>query len=147
MTRPTLTGLNLVVRDVDATIAFYRELGLDIPGDAAWRTPTGAHHVDLKLGGGISLDFDSHALAREYNAGWRPKEGSGTSCVIGFSMPDRTSVDDCHARLVTAGHPSAQSPYDTFWGARYAIVVDPDGNHVGLMSPSDPARRRAPPAI
>lgn len=26
-------------------------------------------------------------------------------------------------------------------GARYAIVEDPDGNYVGVMSPSDPARR------
>lgn len=147
MARTTLTGLNLVVRNVDATVAFYRELGLDISNDAVWRTPTGAHHVDLKLDSGVSLDFDSHALARKYNAGWRPREGSGTTCVIGFSMPDRASVDECHARLVNAGHPSAQAPYDTFWGARYAIVVDPDGNHVGLMSPQDPARRKAPPEI
>jgi uncharacterized glyoxalase superfamily protein PhnB len=34
-----------------------------------------------------------------------------------------------------------------FWGARYAIVEDPDGNHVGVMSPSDPDRRRAPPDL
>jgi uncharacterized glyoxalase superfamily protein PhnB len=40
-----------------------------------------------------------------------------------------------------------QPPYDTFWGARYAIVEDPHGNHVGLMSPSDPARKSAPPAL
>jgi hypothetical protein len=43
--------------------------------------------------------------------------------------------------------PSAQPPFDAFWGARYAIVEDPDGNHIGLMSPSDPALRTAPPKV
>jgi predicted enzyme related to lactoylglutathione lyase len=41
----------------------------------------------------------------------------------------------------------SQPPYDTFCGARYAILLDPDGNYVGLMSPPDPARRSAPPDI
>jgi hypothetical protein len=39
-----------------------------------------------------------------------------------------------------------QVPYDAFWGARYAIVADPDGNEVGLMSPRDDDRRSFPPA-
>ncbi len=38
-----------------------------------------------------------------------------------------------------------QDPYDAFWGARYAVVSDPDGNGVGIMSPPDPAMRTAPP--
>ena len=56
-------------------------------------------------------------------------------------------MDRLHAKLTALGHPSAQPPWDAFWGARYAIVEDPDGTHVGIMSPSDPARRRAPPAL
>jgi hypothetical protein len=38
-----------------------------------------------------------------------------------------------------------QPPFDAFWGARYAIVADPDGNDVGLMSPIDESRRTWPP--
>jgi hypothetical protein len=30
-------------------------------------------------------------------------------------------------------------------GARYAVVTDPDGNAVGLMSPIDSARKTMPP--
>jgi uncharacterized glyoxalase superfamily protein PhnB len=56
-------------------------------------------------------------------------------------------VDRIHDVLEGLGHRSSQPPYDTFWGARYAIVEDPDGNHVGVMSPSDPDRRRAPPDL
>ncbi|MEZ0293214.1 MAG: VOC family protein [Solirubrobacteraceae bacterium] len=59
--------------------------------------------------------------------------------------PTRDAVDALHADLTAAGHPSRQRPYDAFWGARYAIVEDPDGNPVGLMSPSDDARRHWPP--
>ena len=144
---PALNQLDIVARDVDAAVAFYRLLGLDIPEIAVWRTPTGAHHVDLHLPNGLTFHIDSPALAKVYNAGWRPQRGEGSQCVVGFSLPTRAAVDECHARMTAAGHPSVQPPYDTFWGARYAIVQDPDGNHVGIMSPSDPARRRGPPSI
>ena len=50
-----------------------------------------------------------------------------------------------YAALTAAGYPSQQEPYDTFWGSRYAILEDPDGNAVGLMSVPDPARRSPPP--
>jgi predicted enzyme related to lactoylglutathione lyase len=144
---PALNQFDLVARDVDAAVAFYRLLGLDIPETAIWRTPTGAHHVDLRLPNGLTFHIDSPALAKEYNAGWRPQRGDGAQCVIGFSLPTRAAVDECHARMTSAGHPSVQPPYDAFWGARYAILQDPDGNHVGIMSPSDAARRRGPPSI
>ena len=45
------------------------------------------------------------------------------------------------------GHKTSQPPFDPFWGARYAIVEDPDGNCIGFMSPSDPARRGPPPDL
>ena len=50
-----------------------------------------------------------------------------------------------YADLTGAGYAGQQPPYDAFWGARYAVVEDPDGNPVGLMSPLDPAYRSAPP--
>ncbi len=142
-----LNQLDLVVRDMEASIAFYRALGVEIPETAIWRTKTGAHHVDLTMPGGFTLHFDSAALAKEYDRGWREPTGSGTRNVVGFRVASREDVDRIHAELVALGHPSAQPPYDTFWGARYAIVEDPDGNHVGIMSESDPARRSAPPDI
>jgi catechol 2,3-dioxygenase-like lactoylglutathione lyase family enzyme len=144
---PLLQSLNLVVRDMDATLAFYRRLGLEIPDSAVWRTETGPHHVDLKLPGGLGLDFDSSALAERYNAGWRESEAGEGRCVIGFSVATREEVDERYAALTAAGYTGLQPPYDAFWGARYAIVRDPDGNPVGLMSPSDPARRGPPPAV
>ncbi len=95
--------------------------------------------------GGLDLDFDSYTLAGEYDAGWKPVEG-GQRCVIGFGVASREQVDALFAEMTGHGYPGPQPPYDTFWGARYAIVEDPDGNHVGIMSPIDPKRRSAPPA-
>jgi hypothetical protein len=46
--------------------------------------------------------------------------------------------------LTAAGYAGPQPPYDAFWGARYAIVQDPDDNDVGLMSPIDPNAKFVP---
>ena len=147
MTSPKLEQLNLVVRDMEATLAFYRRLGLEIPDSSVWRTASGAHHVNLHLPNGLSLDLDSSALAARYNSGWRETGSGGGRCVIGFSVATREEVDARYRELTAAGHTGLQPPYDAFWGARYAIVEDPDGNPVGLMSPSDPARRGPPPDL
>jgi len=147
MPSPLLKSLNLVVREMDATLSFYRRLGLEIPESSVWRTASGAHHVDVQLPGGLSLDLDSSELAAHYNAGWRETGSGGGRCVIGFSVATREDVDERYAELTAAGYKGLQPPYDAFWGARYAIVEDPDGNPVGLMSPIDPARRGPGPVL
>ncbi len=64
--------------------------------------------------------------------------------VLGFKVSSRERVDHIYADLTGAGYKVQQAPYDAFWGARYAIVEDPDGNPVGIMSPIDPNRRNTP---
>lgn len=144
---PQFTGLNLVAEDFDATLGFYRLLGIDIPDDKVWRTDTGRHHTEgVNIGSGAEVEFDSPHLARIYNSGYRTAPTSAPA-VIGFHVPTREAVDALHDKLTAAGHQSRQAPYDAFWGARYAIVADPDGRDVGFMSPSDPDRRTAPPDV
>ena len=147
MPPPVLDQLNLVVRDMDRAIAFYRALGMALPDDAIWRTESGAHHVVMRMPDGFELALDSYALAETYNAGWQPVAGSGSRAVVGFRLADAKAVDATYASLTALGHEGVQPPYYTFWGSRYAIVADPDGNHVGLMGPPDPAHRTGPPAI
>lgn len=145
--QPDLNQIDLVVRDMEASLAFYRALGVEIPESAIWRTASGAHHVDLAMPSGTIVHLDSEALARVYDRGWREPSGPGTRAVLSFRVPTREDVDRIHAHLTGLGHRSAQPPYDAFWGARYAIVEDPDGNHIGLMSPRDEARNSPPPAL
>lgn len=137
---PVLAQLNLAVADMAASVAFYRRLGLTIDDTSPWA----AHHVEVRMPGGFALELDSVDFARRWNRGCRTDAGA-TRTVIGFNVASRAAVDTIYADLVQSGHPGQQPPYDAFWGARYAVVEDPDGNPVGLMSPIDPAYRSTPP--
>jgi catechol 2,3-dioxygenase-like lactoylglutathione lyase family enzyme len=132
--------LNVVVRDMAASVDFYRRLGVVPPDDV----DTSGPHVQLRMPSGFSLELDTAESARLWHAGWRAEPGSA-AVVIVFSLPSRDAVDDRYGDLTTAGFVGRQPPFDAFWGARYAIVADPDGNDVGLMSPVDESRRTWPP--
>ena len=140
---PTLNQINIVAGDFEVSLAFYRRLGLEIP-DRSGPPDMGIRHAAVKLQNGLVLEFDNHKLAGTYNASWRRPEGSARA-VIGFSVATRQDVDRLYAELTAAGHEGRQRPYDAFWGARYAIIADPDGNDVGLMSPVDEQQRTWPP--
>ena len=136
MASPTLDQINLVVSDMDAAVAFYRRLGLEIPDtDPSWQ----GHHRTAEVSGGLDVDLDSEKFARHWNRGW-----NGGRTVIGFKVDSREQVDELYQELTNAGYQGQQPPYDAFWGARYAVIEDPDGNPVGVMSPVDPARRSHP---
>ena len=64
--------------------------------------------------------------------------------MIGFRVAARSTVDETFEQLKSAGYEVQKEPYDAFWGARYAVVADPDGNAVGIMSAVDPSRRSRP---
>jgi catechol 2,3-dioxygenase-like lactoylglutathione lyase family enzyme len=137
---PDLHMLNLVVADMAASLDFYRRLGIAMPEgqDAS------AAHVQLRMPGGFSLELDTAESARLWHAGWRA-DPAGVNVVIGFSLPTREAVDERYAELTSAQYAGRQPPFDAFWGARWAIVADPDGNEIGLMSPIDESRRTWPP--
>lgn len=137
-----LNQLNIVARDFDATLAFYRILGVDVPDGHV--SPDGIRHSEVEFASGFTLEFDNLTLARIYNAGWRTSAESSRA-LIGFSVPTRDAVDERYAALTAAGYEGRQPPYDAFWGARYAVVADPDGNDVGIMSPADDSHRSWPP--
>ncbi len=44
-------------------------------------------------------------------------------------------MDELYAELTGAGHMGHLEPWDAFWGQRYAILRDPDGNDVALFAP------------
>jgi catechol 2,3-dioxygenase-like lactoylglutathione lyase family enzyme len=141
---PRVDQLNLVVDDMEATLAFYRRLGLPIDTPGEWPAGSGALHAQASTPDGMRLEFDNLAMARIWHAGWRAGPDAGTNTVVGVAVASRDAVDTLYAELTAAGQVGRQPPYDAFWGARYAIVSDPDGRDVGLMSPIDPDRRFTP---
>ena len=133
---PVFNQVNLVVADMEATLAFYRRLGFTIdnpPGEWA------AHHVELHVSADMSIEFDSLASAKLWNAGTR--EPGGGTLVLNFAVPTRQAVDDLYGHMTAGAYTGLQPPYDAYWGARYAVIEDPDGNGAGLMSPKDPNMR------
>jgi uncharacterized glyoxalase superfamily protein PhnB len=143
MSRPrvTITQLNLVASDFEETLRFYRTLGLDFAPTTD--QPPGALHAHASAGA-VQLEIDNQHLARIYNAGARRDDSPRPA--IGVTLGDREQVDATYTRLVAAGFEPRQPPYDAFWGSRYAVLADPDGNDVGLMSPIDERHRSWPPA-
>lgn len=140
--RVVLSGLNLVVADMARTVDFYRRLGLDIDDNHPW----GAHHVTAAMPNGFELEFDSTKLADSYDPLARGFPDAVRNVIV-FALPSRDAVDTLYTELTAAGFEGHQPPYDAFWGARYAVVDDPDGNFVGLMSPSDDDHKSPPPDL
>jgi catechol 2,3-dioxygenase-like lactoylglutathione lyase family enzyme len=139
---PVFDGVNLVVSDMDASLEFYRRLGVRIPDQGPWD----AHHRTAEMPDGLDLAMDSTGFASKWNTGWPGTSGRG-GVVFGFKVASRDDVDRIYGDLTAAGYASQQVPYDAFWGARYAIIEDPDGNAVGLMSPMDDSHRSTPPPL
>jgi uncharacterized glyoxalase superfamily protein PhnB len=126
--------VNLVVRDIGHSVAFYRLLG--------WETEPTGPHASLRFEN-FAIELDEYEFARQWNRGCPPVAGG--SCVLCVRVPERSDVDGLLGTLTAAGHPVVQPAYDAFWGARFAIVADPDGYQIGLMSPIDGAHRFWPP--
>ena len=150
MPKPVLDQLNIVCGDVEASIAFYRRLGLDTPERMIWRTGSGAHHVSAGRWSettAIALDLDSTAFAQKWNDAWARHADLKGRVVVGFRVASRDEVDALYRDMTEAGYRGLHAPQDMFWGARYAIIEDPDGTAVGVMSPAAPERRSPPPQV
>jgi catechol 2,3-dioxygenase-like lactoylglutathione lyase family enzyme len=133
-----LDQVNVVVDNMEAMAEFYGRLGLSLShGPPEWAP----HHRNTGGEGGVDFDLDSSTFASVWNEGWP----GGTGVVLGFRVPEREQVDRLHHELTAAGYASQQTPYDAFWGSRFAVVADPEGNSAAIMSPPDPARRTPPP--
>jgi uncharacterized glyoxalase superfamily protein PhnB len=145
-TRLILNQLNIVSSNPEASIAFYRRLGVSIPDERVWRTPSGVHHVSAE-DAAVALDLDSVAFAKIWNGGWRGRQDLAGRVVVGFGLATRAAVDALYADMTNAGCRGLQAPYDAFWGSRYAVVEDPDGLAVGLMSPKSDEHRSEPPEV
>jgi catechol 2,3-dioxygenase-like lactoylglutathione lyase family enzyme len=123
--RPAL--VEIVVADMAAALAFYRRLGLEIAPEA-----DAEPHVDVDLGG-LHLAFDTRETILSFDPGWTPPSG-GHRMALAFACDSTAEVDAAYAELTGAGATGALEPWDAFWGMRYAVVHDPDGNPVDLFA-------------
>lgn len=128
MSTPKLDLIGIVVDDMARALAFYRELGLEIPAEADT-----APHAEITLPGGTRLAWDTIETIRSFDPGYAP--AGDTRVGLAFLLERPEEVDATYERLVKAGYQGHKAPWDAPWGQRYALIRDPDGNGVDLFSP------------
>lgn len=128
---PTV-AFSLTVKDSAKALDFYtRAFG----AREIMRMPTpsgGIAHAEFLIGHTKIFMSDE---ARSHHAFAMP-EGAMSSCLFGITTED---CDALYARAIEAGATSLSEPTDEWWGARYAIVLDPYGYRWGISKPIPPA--------
>lgn len=123
---PDMVGL--VVRDMGRALRFYRLLGLEVP-DGQDDEP----FVEITTPNGYRLSWNSLEMTKQIHPDW--PEPVGHRIGLAYKCDSPAEVDAVYKKLTDAGHESYKEPWDAFWGQRYAIVLDPDGNLVELFAP------------
>ncbi len=110
------------------SLAFYRRLGFDLPPEA-----DAEPHVEAALPGGLRIAWDTVETIRSFDPAWTAPSG-GHRISLAFECDDPADVDATYAALAGAGYNGHLPPWDAFWGMRYAVVQDPDGNGIDLFA-------------
>ncbi|BCL17103.1 VOC family protein [Micromonospora sagamiensis] len=126
---PRFDLVGMVATDLPRTLDFYRRLGVDVPAGAEHEP-----HVEVALPGGLRLAWDTVETIRSFDPDWQPGSG-GPRVSLAFRCADPAEVDRYYAELTGAGFAGHRPPWDAFWGQRYAVLHDPEGNGVDLYAP------------
>jgi catechol 2,3-dioxygenase-like lactoylglutathione lyase family enzyme len=127
-TTARLDAIGLAVDDMARSLAFYRQLGVDVPAEADQQP-----HAEATLPGGLRLLWDTVEGVRAFDPDYEAISGSRVG--LAFRLDTPADVDATYQRLVSQGYTGRKEPWDAPWGQRYALVADPDGNGVDLFSP------------
>jgi uncharacterized glyoxalase superfamily protein PhnB len=125
--KTTLDMIGIVCADIDASLAFYRTIGIDAPESSG-----GEDHVEAKLANGLRLAWDSLALIKQMDPGWVQPVGQRMG--VAFLCDSPAEVVAIFTKATLAGYKAHKEPWDAFWGQRYAQLTDPDGNVVDLFA-------------
>jgi len=121
---------HLVVKDANAAIDFYKKaLGatetMRMPAQDGKRLM----HAEILISGArvfLMDDFPEHRAPGDHvDAVFPPDQMKGTSVTM------HVEVENCDAaikRARDAGATVTMEPWDSFWGARYARIIDPFGH-------------------
>jgi predicted lactoylglutathione lyase len=116
----------LEVRNLDASIKFYRHLGLDVPDPVIGR-PVTVH----RMGSGVSLLLTTSFASRYDPTFERPNRGYQQ--LLEFYVGEDAEVKRVWSTLTNAGYRGRMPPTKTA-GPFAAMIEDPDGNVVLVTS-------------
>ncbi len=122
-----LSMVGLMVRDMAASLEFYRRLGLEIP-EGSEDEP----FVQKRMQSGVSMFWDT-VFADNYDP-QREVPGGGYQVMLEFFLEDEGAVDSKYEEMTRHyGYGGRLEPVQTF-GPYAAMVEDPDGNVVLLTA-------------
>jgi len=128
MEKLQLYMVGLIVDDMDASLDFYKRLGVDVPED------TDSAHVEIEMAGGMMLFLDSNPS--RWDPEFIPSTGRGKvssyRTVLEFYLETESKVEAKFDELVGYGYDGFRPPYPTGFGMTFAFVSDPDGNSILL---------------
>jgi predicted lactoylglutathione lyase len=117
-----LSMVGLVVRDMPASLEFYRRLGIEIPA-----TADSERFVMHRMESGVTLFWDT-VFAKNYDPA-REEPAGGYRIMLEFFLADNDAVDAKYKELVGFGYHGRSAPVQTS-GPYAAMVDDPDGNMI-----------------
>jgi catechol 2,3-dioxygenase-like lactoylglutathione lyase family enzyme len=97
MSLPQLDLIGIVVEDMARSLAFYRQLGLEVPADADAQP-----HAEVTLPGGVRVAWDTVETVQSFDPDFKKPEGSGIG--LAFLLGTPAEVDATYDRLVAAGY-------------------------------------------
>lgn len=119
---PKLHMVGLIVEDMDASLEFYRHLGLASP-----ETPS-SHHVQFSsTGSDVTLFLDDEPMDWDPEFTEKPF-GRLVEFFLGSEEAVRAKVD----QMEIQGFRPVRVPYITRYGMCFAMFEDPDGNTILL---------------
>ncbi len=122
-----LSAIGIVSKNIPESVRFYSLLGLVFePCDKT------TQHLESTLPNGLRLMLDSEELIQSMKPHWIKPKNSSIS--LAFECKSAKEVDEAYAKLIKAGFNAEKEPWDAFWGQRYAVVLDPDGNAIDLFA-------------
>ena len=123
---PDVNAIGIFASDLDRSLAYYRLLGLEFPGEAD------GGHIEATLPSGLRLMLDTEETILSFNPEWT--RATGNQLALAFECTSPAEVDELYGRAAEAGFQTEKEPWDAFWGQRYAQLRDPDGVGVDLYA-------------
>jgi catechol 2,3-dioxygenase-like lactoylglutathione lyase family enzyme len=118
---PRITLLTLGVRDLQRSLAFYRDgLGFSLSG------MSGEDVAFFRTGGVVLALYPRPLLAEDAAV---DEAGSGfRGITIAHNVREREEVDQVLEEVAQAGATIMKPAQDAFWGGRSGYFADPDGH-------------------
>lgn len=120
-----LDMLGIVTKNMTMAIDFYEMLGFSVIGDST------EDYVELN-NKNVRISLNTSKMVADIY-GYEPIT-TGDKLELAFLCDTVEEVNDTYKKMKDAGYDIFKEPWDAFWGQRYAIIKDIDGNLLSLFA-------------